>query len=119
MGEKDFGRRCRGGPGLLGPIGGDIEIHGVLLGTPTGGGPVCIPEPRRGIPRPLLLTREAGAGPLHHVAAQVLALTKMDWNNDALYDGLPCTVRYAKILAKTIKHIPDLAPQPYEYRLFM
>lgn len=73
----------------------------------------------KGIPRPLLLTRDAGAGPLHHVAAQVLALTKMDWNNDALYDGLPCTVRYAKILARTIKHIPDLAPQPYDYRLFM
>jgi len=73
----------------------------------------------KGIPRPLLLTRDAGSGPLHHAAAQVLALSKMDWNNDSLYDGLPCTVRYAKILAKTIKHIPDLAPQPYDYRLFM
>jgi hypothetical protein len=73
----------------------------------------------KGIPRPLLLTRDAGAGPLHHVAAQVMALSKMDWNNDALYDGLPCTVRYAQVLAKTIKHIPDLAPQPYDYRLFM
>ena len=73
----------------------------------------------KGIPRPLLLTRDAGSGTLHHVAAQVLALSKMDWNNDALYDGLPCTVRYAKVLAKTIKHIPNLAPQPYDYRLFM
>ena len=73
----------------------------------------------KGIPRPLLLTRDAGSGSLHHVAAQVLALSKMDWNNDALYDGLPCTVRYAKVLAKTIKHIPSLAPQPYDYRLFM
>jgi hypothetical protein len=73
----------------------------------------------KGIPRPLLLTRDAGAGPLHDVAAQVLALSKMDWNNDSLYDGLPCTVRYAKVLARTIKHIPDLAPQPYDYRLFM
>lgn len=73
----------------------------------------------KGIPRPLLLTRDAGAGPLEDVAAQVLALSKMDWNNDSLYDGLPCTLRYAQVLARTIKHMPDLAPQPYDYRLFM
>ena len=45
--------------------------------------------------------------------------SKMDWNNDALYDALPCTLRYAQVLARTIKHMPDLAPQPYDYRLFM
>ncbi len=73
----------------------------------------------KGVPRPLLLTRDAGKGPLHHVAAQVLALSKMDWNNGSLYDGLPCTVRYAGVLARTIKHIPNLTPQPYDYRLFM
>lgn len=73
----------------------------------------------KGTPRPLLLTRDAGAGPLDEVATQVLALSKMDWNNDALYDGLPCTLRYAHVLAQTIKHIPELAPRPYDYRLFM
>jgi hypothetical protein len=73
----------------------------------------------KGIPRPLLLTRDAGAGPLDYVAAQILGLSKMDWNNDALYGGLPCTVQYAKVLAKTIKHMPDLAPLPYDYRFFM
>jgi hypothetical protein len=42
----------------------------------------------------------------------------MDWNNDALYDALPATVGYAKILAQVVKHagIPD---HPYDYRLFM
>jgi hypothetical protein len=73
----------------------------------------------KGTPRPLLLTRDAGAGPLTETAAQVLALSKMDWNNDALYDSDPCTLRYADVLARTIKHIPDLAPVPYDYRLFM
>lgn len=74
---------------------------------------------KKGTPRPLLLTRDAGAGPLEETASQVLALSKMDWNNDALYDALPCTLRYAQVLARTIKHMPDLAPQPYDYRLFM
>ena len=73
----------------------------------------------KGIPRPLLLTRDAGAGPLDYVAAQVMGLSKMDWNNDALYGGLPCTLQYAKVLARTIKHMPDLAPRPYDYRYFM
>lgn len=74
---------------------------------------------KKGTPRPVLLTRDAGAGPLEDVASQVLALSKMDWNNDSLYDALPCTLRYAQVLARTIKHMPDLAPRPYDYRLFM
>ena len=73
----------------------------------------------KGTPRPLLITRYVGAGPLDEVAGQALALSKMDWNNDQLYDGEPCTLRYADVLARTIKHIPDLASVPYDYRLFM
>lgn len=73
----------------------------------------------KGIPRPLLITRDAGSGPLEDLAHQILALSKMNWNNDALYDRLPTTLRYADILARTIKHIPRLASRPYDYRLFM
>jgi hypothetical protein len=73
----------------------------------------------KGTPRPLLLTRDAGRGPLTDIAAQVLALSKLDWNNDALYDSLPVTLRYAQTLARTIKHIPALTSRPYDYRLFM
>lgn len=43
----------------------------------------------KGTPRPLLLTRHTGAGPLAEPAAQVLALSKMDWNTDALYSSPP------------------------------
>ncbi len=74
---------------------------------------------KKGTPRPLLLTRHAGRGPLTDLAEQVLALSKMNWNNDALYDALPCTIRYAQTLAKTLKHMPGLLPVPYDYRLFM
>ena len=74
---------------------------------------------KKGTPRPLLLTRDLGAGPLQDTARDVLRLSKMDWNNDSLYDGVPCTIRFAQILARTIKHMPDLEPVPYDYRLFM
>lgn len=63
--------------------------------------------------------RDAGRGPLTEIAAQVLALSKLDWNNDALYDSLPVTLRYAQTLARTIKHIPARTSRPYDYRLFM
>ena len=72
----------------------------------------------KGTPRPLLLTRHAGRGPLAEPAAQVLALSKMDWNTDALYRSLPATVSYAQMLANVVKH-EKLPPIPYDYRLFM
>ncbi|HUB38111.1 MAG TPA: hypothetical protein VMA72_04600 [Streptosporangiaceae bacterium] len=72
----------------------------------------------KGTPRPLLLTRHVGRGPLAQPAAQILALSKMDWNTDALYRSMPATIIYAQLLAKIVKH-ETLAPVPYDYRLFM
>ena len=72
----------------------------------------------KGTPRPLLMTRHAGRGPLAQPAAQVLALSKMDWNTDALYTSMPATISYAQVLAQVVKH-ENLPPLPYDYRLFM
>jgi hypothetical protein len=66
------------------------------------------------IPSPLLLTRFAGKNSLESMASEVLALTKMDWNNDALFDPLPVTIMYSKRLAKTISsfHVAHLELMP-------
>lgn len=74
---------------------------------------------KKSIPRPLQLTRHTGRGPLEIVAAEVLALSKMDWNNDALYDPVPVSIRYSQRLARTIANVPDLPGNIYPYRLFM
>lgn len=74
---------------------------------------------KKSIPRPLQLTRHAGRGPLEVVAQEALALTKMDWNNDALYDPVPVSIRYSQKLARTIANVPDLPGKTYPYRLFM
>ncbi|MEG5266834.1 nuclease PIN [Pseudomonas sp. JDS28PS106] len=74
---------------------------------------------KKSIPKPLLLTRHAGSGPLELVAHEALALTKMDWNNDALYDPVPVSIRYSQTLARTIASVPDLPGHVYPYRLFM
>jgi hypothetical protein len=73
----------------------------------------------KSIPKPLQLTRHAGRGPLEIVAQEALALTKMDWNNDALYDPVPVSIRYSQRLARTIANAPDLPGKIYPYRLFM
>jgi len=74
---------------------------------------------KKSIPRPLQLIRHAGRGPLEVIAREALALTKMDWNNDALYDPVPVSIRYSQKLARTIANVPDLPGKTYPYRLFM
>ncbi len=72
-----------------------------------------------GYPRPLSIKRFAGDGGWHETCLSIIGLTKMDWNNDALYDDLPVTLSYSHTLAEVIKHMPTLARQTYQYRLFM
>ncbi|MCB1745441.1 MAG: nuclease PIN [Gammaproteobacteria bacterium] len=74
---------------------------------------------KKSIPKPLQLIRHAGKGPLELTAHEALALTKMDWNNDALYDPVPVSIRYSQRLARTIANVPDLPGNVYPYRLFM
>lgn len=74
---------------------------------------------KKSIPRPLQLIRHTGSGPLELTALEALALTKMDWNNDALYDPVPVSIRYSQKLARTIANVPDLPRNVYPYRLFM
>lgn len=73
----------------------------------------------KSIPRPLVLMRHAGRGPLETVALEALALTKMDWNNDALYGPVPVSIRYSQKLARTIANVQGLPGSTYPYRLFM
>lgn len=74
---------------------------------------------KKSIPRPINLIRHAGAGPLEVTTLEALALSKMDWNNDALYDPVPVTIRYSQKLARTIANVPSLPGKAYPYRLFM
>lgn len=73
----------------------------------------------KGIPTPCVILREAGAGPLEITGADVLALSKLDWNNDAAFDPGPVTIGHSQRLARVIAHVPDLPDNVYPYRLFM
>lgn len=73
----------------------------------------------KGIPHPIIIKRFAGHGGWDFPVRSVLGLSKMNWNNDSLYDMMPITLRYASELARTIKDMPVVSARPYEFRLFM
>lgn len=73
----------------------------------------------KGIPEPLQLVRFAGHGSWDEPCHAVLGLTKMNWNNDSLYDRLPVTMAYAQVLAQVIKRMPRLLSNTYQFRFFM
>ena len=73
----------------------------------------------KGTPQPLLVRRFAGNSSMSLCCRAILALTKMDWNNDALYDRTPMTIEFASKLARTIKRMPNLTARPYPIQFFM
>ena len=100
----------------LGPREALLWTHGDVQGI-SGGGSYF--QGARSTPRPLRLVRHAGHGPWDDIARAILGLSKMNWNNDALYGPLPVTLGYAKSLARVVKRMPGLGSAPYQFRFFM
>lgn len=73
----------------------------------------------KGIPSPLLVRRYAGHGGWEQSCSEVLALTKMNWNTDSLYDRLPVTIGFAQTLARVLKRMDRLGSRVFPFRLFI
>lgn len=100
----------------LGPREALLWTHGDAPGISERGSYL---QGARSTPRPIRLVRHAGHGPWDETARAILGLSKMNWNNDALYDPLPVTMSYAKVLARVVKRMPGLGSAPYQFRFFM
>lgn len=107
---------ARGSVVGLGPREALLWTHGDVDGISDRG---SFFQGGRATPRPLRMIRHAGHGPWDDTASAALALSKMNWNNDALYDTLPVTMRYAKTLARVVKRMPGLENAPFQFRFFM
>lgn len=70
-------------------------------------------------PSPLLLRRFSGDGGWHETVNGLLALTKMDWNNNTLYKKLPVTMVYSGRFAEIIQQNPGLVDEVFDFRCFM
>lgn len=100
----------------LGPREALLWMHGDVQGVSERGSYF---QGARSTPRPIRLVRHAGHGPWDDTAQSALALSKMNWNNDALYDPLPVTMGYAQVLARVVKRMSGLGTTPYQFRFFM
>ncbi|RSV33121.1 hypothetical protein [Sphingomonas sp. ABOLH] len=59
------------------------------------------------VPRPLMLRCQALGQPLQHIAQEMLALTKMNWNNTQFDNGLPITIAAAKHVGEVLKYVDE------------
>lgn len=74
---------------------------------------------KRRIPAPVVLTRHAGTSDLITLAAEILGLSKMNFNSFDLYGRLPATIETSRRVAGIGALLDRYSNRSYDYRLFM
>jgi hypothetical protein len=101
------------------PLGGREVLLWTQGNAPAAVGGKNYYKEGKSVPTPLLLQRFAGHGGWDDMCRGVVGLSKMNWNNDGLYDRLPVTMGYAQVLARIVNRMPHLGTMPYQVRFFM
>jgi hypothetical protein len=96
-----------------------LWIQGSVSGVTHSGKEVFKEAALTPIPKPILIRRFSGTGGWHETCSSIIALTKMDWNNNTLYKSIPVTLGYSQSFANVVKRVPDIIKQKYNYRFFM
>lgn len=71
------------------------------------------------VPSPLLVRRFSGSGGWFETCAGIIGLTKMDGNNNTLYEKLPVKLDYSQRFARIIQQNPNLVDAEFDFRNFM
>lgn len=71
------------------------------------------------VPRPLMLRCQALGQPLQHIAEEMLALTKMNWNNTQFDNGLPITIAAARHVGEVLKYVGEDQAIAPRYSFYM
>jgi hypothetical protein len=71
------------------------------------------------LPDPILIRRFSGNGGWHSTCSSILALTKVDWNNNTLHKTMPVTIGYSQNFANVVKQSKEIVNDVYDYRFFM
>lgn len=105
------------------PIGDNeclLWTQGSALGVNVkNNSPVFKEAALKALPDPILIRRFSGAGGWHATCASILALTKVDWNNNTLHKTLPVTIGYSQNFANVVKQAKEIVNAVYDYRFFM
>jgi len=71
------------------------------------------------IPNPIEVHIYEGESTLRKVSEEILALTKMNFNNCNYYDRLPITVKFARKVGEIIQYIEEGVTPPDKYYFYM
>jgi len=93
------------------------KVTGVLYTT--GYTPYYETFPGLHIPHPLELTIYEAESPLKKIAEEILALTKMNFNNCNYYNSLPITIQFAQKVGEIIQYIEEGVKPPDRYYFYM
>jgi argonaute-like protein implicated in RNA metabolism and viral defense len=74
---------------------------------------------KRRIPAPLSIRRHAGESDIRDLSAEILGLSKMNWNTFDLYTKLPATVQSSNEIARIGSLLGQFQPRTYDFRLFI
>ena len=77
----------------------------------------CYPGKR--LPRPLEIVEHHGDSPATTVCAEILALTKLNWNSCAFGSSEPITIRFAKSVGRILSELPPGAKPQTRYQFYM
>lgn len=92
--------------------------YGVLYTT--GYIPYFETYPGMHIPRPLDIIKFEGDSSITTLSQEILALTKLNFNNCNYYDGLPITIRFAQKVGEIIQYFDDdIVSPPNKYFFYM
>jgi hypothetical protein len=72
-----------------------------------------------GIPRPLRIDVERGAADVDIVLADILSLTKLNYNTCLLADGLPVTLRFADKVGEILTAAPNTGDNPLPFKHYI
>jgi len=96
-----------------------LWVQGSVSGVMKNGKEVFKEGALSPIPKPILIRRFSGTGGWYETCSSIIALSKMDWNNNTLYKSMPATLTYSHSFANVVKRVPDIIRQKYNYRFFM
>jgi hypothetical protein len=71
------------------------------------------------IPRALEISIYSGDSTIKKVCEEIMALTKLNFNNCSYYDSLPITIRFAQRVGEIIQYMDDGATPPNKYSFYM
>jgi hypothetical protein len=84
-----------------------------------GFAPRLLTYPGREVPNPLRVEICRGQAPIHTVLADILALTKLNYNSCIFADGVPVTLRFADAIGEILTAGPVQRTPPLPFRHYI